>query len=197
VKRIAMGILLVFGLVANAASIAGLWITYQSAPVSVQTRFAKWLVIGGAIAGAVAYLGVAGLFAYFLWRKKTDIIPAPPLPAPALPSRIFVLPEGVTVRLQRDLKLQLTLQILSTVATELRYIKAHIVGRDGKKGIVECSEPISIPALQLVQFFREISISQDDFEALAAPTVLLSVNGYARFTEDQTANFQFAVRAAA
>lgn len=58
-----------FGLIANAASICGFWLTYISSSADTQAKLWRLLGFGGAITASLAYLVLAWLV---LHRKRTD-----------------------------------------------------------------------------------------------------------------------------
>ena len=58
-------ILLGFGVLSNLATLLGFWMNYISSPESVQNKVSRLLLIGGAAASILLYLGVA----YLIFRK--------------------------------------------------------------------------------------------------------------------------------
>jgi len=70
-------IILVFGFMANTCSIAGVWLSYASAPPDVQARFSKFLLVSCGVVAPIAYLVVAGLLIARLHKpasaETTDI----------------------------------------------------------------------------------------------------------------------------
>jgi len=53
--------LLVFSLVSNFATLVGLWLSYASAPATVQNKFASMLLVSGAFASTGGYIAFAWL----------------------------------------------------------------------------------------------------------------------------------------
>lgn len=69
-KTIGAYTLLVFGLLANAASLAGMWLSYASAPADTQVRFVRFLWMLGGIGSAAIYLIVAAILFTYLRKPK-------------------------------------------------------------------------------------------------------------------------------
>jgi hypothetical protein len=167
--------LVAFGIVANAASIFGFWMSYVSSSAEIQARFWKISGLIGAMLAAATYLLVAWWMLYRKhWTKTAE--------NPLVEDGILIFSNGPVLFVNRKRShAEIQMAIFSNVQLELLYIEAKIFCNNMEVTVIESNKPFTIPALNPQSQIFGKSLTEKEMERfLVQPGTFFNINGHAR-----------------